>query len=157
MIAIQDAGGKAGIAAVYGRDAGGNFGVAKVSILMSDLSDYVVFDASAVSSLSASASPPNAVGADGSAADIIIDTNTVTVTASGGTEPYTYSWAITVGTPSDWAIETPLSRTTRFSCIGGVAEGATETATFRCTVTDSRGRTGTVDVEARVTNYGSIF
>jgi hypothetical protein len=156
VITLRTASGDKGIAAMTLRTPTGDKGIAR-AVLRTPTGDEVIFDAGAVSSLSASASPPNAVGADGSAADIIIDTNSVTVTASGGTEPYSYAWTQTAGTPSDWTIESPLSRTTRFSCVGGVVDGATETATFRCTVTDSRGRTGTVDVEARVTNYGSIF
>jgi hypothetical protein len=158
MIGVQDASGKAGIARVGVQDASGTADIARVSVLLPGGGDYVVFDSAASGgSLSVSVNPPAARGAEGSAADIIVSTNIVSVTATGGAEPYSYAWTQTAGTPADWSIETPLARTTRFTCVGGVPAGSTLTATFRCTITDARGRAGTVDVEAFATNYGSIF
>ena len=155
MIAVQDASGNADIGAVSIQDADGLADIAKVSVLTAS-GDFVVFDSAAGGGLTVTASPPNAVGADGSAADIIVDTNDVTVTASEGTEPYSYAWTQTVGDSEDWSIETPLAPATRFSGLG-VPGGSTFEATFRCTVTDARGRTGTVDVTARAINYGDLF
>lgn len=58
---------------------------------------------------------------------------TVTVTASGGTSPYTYAWTKISGDAITATLST--SATTAFS--GTVALGETLTAQFECEITDS--------------------
>lgn len=62
-------------------------------------------------------------------------TNSVTVTPSGGTAPYTYAWAFVDG-DAGISINSPTSATTSFS---GDPVGTALAATYRCTVTDSAG------------------
>ena len=70
----------------------------------------------------------------------------VTITASGGTAPYTYSWAKKSG---DAITATAASSaTTAFN--GTVGVGETITAVFTCTVTDSAGSPATFDVDVGV-------
>lgn len=155
MIGIQVGSDKVGIGAVSIRTPAGNVNIARVSMLTPD-GDFVLFD-SAVSSgaLTLQADPPTAVGAEGSNASSSVETNTVTITPSGGTPPYTYSWTQN-GSDPDWVIRSPLSRTTRFERLS-VVPGAVESATFTCTVTDDRGRTGQAFVAARVYNFEESF
>lgn len=75
-------------------------------------------------------------------------TNSVTVTASGGTAPYSYAWTrVTSDHPTnDPTANSPAAATTTFTQTNiGVAEGYT--ATFRCTVTDANTNTATCDVD----------
>jgi hypothetical protein len=75
---------------------------------------------------------------DGAAAFGTVTSAAVTVTPSGGTAPYTYSWEWLNG---DLAVsaDTPTAATTTFS---GLIEGiATAFAYFRCLVTDANGST----------------
>lgn len=155
MIAVRDAGGNAEIGFVGIRDAVGNADVARVSILVGS-ADYVVFDSAAGSGITVIASPSNAVGAETSDADIGVETNRVTVTATGGTEPYQYAWTQTEGDEADWTIESPLARATTFTGLS-VPGNSDLNAVFQCTVTDARGRTGAVNVTARAINYGDPF
>lgn len=64
-----------------------------------------------------------------------LTTNSVTVTPSGGTAPYTYAWAFVDG-DAGITINSPTSATTSFSADPA---GASLAATYRCTVTDSAG------------------
>lgn len=94
--------------------------------------------------LTASAFP---VGADG-LGDGTITTNSVTVIPTGGVGPYTYSWAMlsySAATPPTIA---SAGLATTFFTQTGVGAGDAETATFRCTVTDSGGESATVVVAA---------
>jgi hypothetical protein len=104
--------------------------------------------------LTVTASPLGAVGTGNSAADIAVTTNEVTASCSDGTAPYSYAWADLGGTGT-WAILSPTSATTRFRC-DDVPGGGFETRNFECTVTDSRGRTGTAMVIAEAYNLGGL-
>jgi len=78
----------------------------------------------------------------------------VTVTASGGTPPYTYAWTRVSGASTITA-NSPTAATTTFSCTGLDPSEVNE-AVFRCTVTDSAGSPGTatVDVSVRFERLG---
>lgn len=68
--------------------------------------------------------------------------DSVTVTVTGGTGPYTYSWARLSGSAAIYA-DSSTSASTTFSasiCFG------TRSGVWRCTVTDSLSATATVDV-----------
>ncbi|MBK7251958.1 MAG: hypothetical protein IPI06_14110 [Gammaproteobacteria bacterium] len=68
----------------------------------------------------------------------------VTVTPSGGTPGYTYAWTRVSGSADVSAVSSSAA-TTAFSVVS-MSDGATKSATFRCTVTDSASATYTVDV-----------
>lgn len=79
-----------------------------------------------------------------------VTTEPATATPSGGLAPYTYSWSRisgTYGTPNN-----PASATTTF--YARIPPGTIQTATFRCTVTDSLGSTATADVSATFEELG---
>lgn len=66
-----------------------------------------------------------------------ITTGNITATASGGTAPYTYSWARRSGDSSITATK-PNSATSAFQRTGCIA-GTSYTARWRCTATDANG------------------
>lgn len=104
-----------------------------------------------VRALSATASPSDAYGATDAPGSPNVSTNAVTVTASGGRAPYTYSWAKTDG--DTIAASAPSSATTAF--VGSVPRNDSRQATFECTVTDAAGHSATSNaVFAIITNYG---
>ena len=72
----------------------------------------------------------------------------VTVTAAGGTGPYTYAWTRLYGS-STVLCDAPTSAATRFSC--SIYSGNTRTAVYRCTVTDSLSATAYVDISVIMT------
>lgn len=67
-----------------------------------------------------------------------------TVTATGGTPGYTYAWTRVSGS-TDISADSASAATTTFSVVS-MADGATKSAIFRCTVTDSTAATYTIDV-----------
>jgi hypothetical protein len=71
---------------------------------------------------------------------ITASTNTVTITAAGGTSPYSFSWALVSGIAAA-AVGTPQVRYWSRTLDAGIYVG-----TYRCTVTDSVGGTAAVDV-----------
>lgn len=71
-----------------------------------------------------------------------------TVTAAGGTSPYTYAWAKVSG--DTLTVTSPTSAATTFSGTPGV--GNTLHAVYRCTVTDNVAATATVDVSVSLTD-----
>lgn len=82
---------------------------------------------------------PNTFSATGIGSNGTVETNTITITAIGGTPPYTYSWtddsvSVTIGAPT--------SASTSF-----FASGADETidANAQCVVTDANNETVTVN------------
>ena len=96
--------------------------------------------------LGASANPTSLVKLDTTAN---ITTSSTTVTPTGGTSPYTYSWSRISGSTLITA-DSPTAATTTFTGTG-LASNNTYTAVFRCTVTDNVAATKTVDVSISIT------
>ena len=94
--------------------------------------------------LSATASPGSATGAvTNSSLFTVVTSNSVTVTATGGTAPYTYAWTRVSGDSAP----TPSSYTAAgVYWSASVGRDQERTATWRCTVTDAALDTATVDV-----------
>jgi len=81
-----------------------------------------------------------------------ITSNSTTVTPSGGTSPYSYSWTKQGG--DTLTVTSPTAATTTFST-SGLSEGEFAAATYRCTVTDSTtptALTATADVSITLEN-----
>lgn len=75
-------------------------------------------------------------------------TNEVTVTPSGGTGPYTYSWAYVSG-DATLTTDAPTSATTTWT--GTINRlGQDKSAVYRCTVTDSAFATTSVTVSVSI-------
>lgn len=102
--------------------------------------------------LAATVQPMSAYGGRLSSTATDVPTEQVTVTATGGREPYAYAWAKLTGDAS-WSCDNPGLATTRFRR-SGVEPGLTYTSTWRCTVTDGANATTTVDVPATAENLG---
>lgn len=97
------------------------------------------------SALGATASPTSISKTDPAAS---ITTASTTVTAFGGTTPYTYAWTRNSGSTSISA-NSASAATTTFTGTSLVS-GSTYTAVFRCTVTDNAAATTTVDVPVTI-------
>lgn len=93
--------------------------------------------------LSASVSPFSAYASATEAGQLT--TNSVAVTASGGTLPYTFAWARVGGSVTS-AATVPAGATTAFRRTLVADKSVTET--WRCTVTDDVSTSITVDVSA---------
>lgn len=87
--------------------------------------------------------PANAAGAGPSQT-----TNSVTVTPSGGTAPYSYAWAKDSG--DTISANSPTAATTSFT--GSTADGETASAVFTCTVTDNVGAKAYTSVVVTLTD-----
>lgn len=98
--------------------------------------------------ISLSMVPSSAAGSRNVAAIVVITTNNVTATVSGGVGPYSYNW-VQIGGPSA-TIYTPSNATTNFGMALG--PGDSEQGQFRCTVTDANGLTAQATVTATFTN-----
>ena len=82
-------------------------------------------------------------------------TDSVTMTASGGTSPYTYAWTQLSGNadPGPYKANSPTSATSTFADANNLVadNDVTTDETWRCTVTDNVGRTATNAVTVRLT------
>jgi hypothetical protein len=101
--------------------------------------------------LAASVSPSSLTKTDTTAT---IVTGSATVTATGGTAPYTYAWTRIAGSTSISATSSTAATTTFTGT--SLASGTTYDATFRCTVTDSAAATKTVDVVVSITRQAML-
>ena len=97
------------------------------------------------STLLATVSPSSASKTDPAAS---ITTAGVTVTATGGTSPYTYAWTRQSGSASISADSASAASTTFTGT--SLVSGTTYNAVFRCTVTDNAAATATVDVSVTI-------
>jgi hypothetical protein len=103
--------------------------------------------------LSATASPGRAIGeVTDTNLFVTVTSNSVTVTPSGGTAPYTYAWTRLSG-DSAVAANSPTTATTTFSA--NVPKWDSREATMQCTVTDSLSATTTVNVLVTLTHNGT--
>lgn len=121
--------------------------ISEIRIIDQNGVDRVVYpDGPPPGTLSLSIEPPNV---DGFSFASTVTTNPATATPTGGTGPYTYSWTIVAYTSASAPpnINAGLSATTTFTQ-SGVSPAMPETATFRCTVTDSVAATASADCDA---------
>lgn len=95
--------------------------------------------------LAATVTPGTATSGTGAASQT---TNSVTVTAFGGTAPYTYAWTFASG-GTGITRDSPTAATTTFSATS-LTGGETRTGQARCTVTDNVGATFTIDVAVEI-------
>lgn len=72
-----------------------------------------------------------------------------TVTATGGTPPYSYAWTRISGS-TDISATSASAASTTFDVVS-MSDGATKSAIFRCTVTDDVAATATIDVSVEFT------
>lgn len=73
----------------------------------------------------------------------------VTVTPSGGTAPYTYSWnEISTAGDGDIGATAGTSATTSFTWSGLTFIGASQSSDFQCQVTDALSQTTFVNINA---------
>lgn len=98
--------------------------------------------------LAASVSPTYAFGLSGAGSVV---SSTVTVTASGGTAPYTYAWTKKSGLGSVVATDATSAATTFSETL---TAGQFRTTIWTCTVTDDVAATTTVDVSVTLDCLG---
>lgn len=152
MIAVQTPSGPKTVAALSILTPSGAKNIARGSILTpTGAKDFFVSGSGG--GLTVEASPISATGVGSASGTTDVVTNAVTVTVTGGTAPYTYAWDQESG-DAVWSITAPTAMTTRF--IATVDADSTESGSFSCTVTDARGRTGTVTVTANAYNYSGL-
>lgn len=78
-----------------------------------------------------------------------VTTDTVTITATGGTSPYSYLWTQVSG---DSAVQVVSPQAAITAYTANVGREQQVKGTKRCTVTDSLGATGSVDVPGTLTH-----
>lgn len=110
----------------------------------------VAAGAAAISTTLVASSNPSSLSKIDSGASITTDSTTVT--ATGGTAPYTYSWARTSGSALISA-NSAAAATTSFTGTT-LASGTTYEAVFTCTVTDNVAATATTTVTVALTRTG---
>lgn len=109
----------------------------------------------AIGPLAAFANPGTSFGGIASNTTSSVSTSIVSIVASGGVSPYTYSCVRIDVNAGTWSI---VQSGAGFSFrVAAVPANATRDATFRITVTDARGVTLVVpDVIATAENYGGL-
>lgn len=153
MITVRTPDGDKGAAAVTVRTPDGDKGVASMTLRTPD-GDKVIFSSASMGDLMVSVSPSSATGSTFSPSAPEITTNLVTVSVTGGTAPYNISWSEDIGGSGLWSATAQLSFSTRFVAEGVSAGDSAETS-FTGTVTDARGRTGSVTVPAAAYNFAT--
>lgn len=131
--------------------ASGQEAIARILLRTPD-GDEVVY-AQGGNAIAVQVIPGAATGAVSFGSTSEVSTGSVTASATGGTAPYTWSWAFTSG-DSGWTISDAASASTRF--INSVPPDESRSGVFTVTGTDARGRTGTLTVNAIVYNFGNF-
>lgn len=104
-------------------------------------------------SMTAAASPSSVSGVVSSSVAAPVTTDSTKATPSGGAGPFTYAWAAVGG--NTWTINNPAADTTSFTS-PAISPGASESASFVCTITDATGATAATNiVTATASNIGS--
>lgn len=116
----------------------------------SPVGNGVAAAAAAISTTLTASVVPSSLSKSGSAASLTTDS--ATVTATGGTSPYTYSWARTSGS-SSIAADSASSATSTFTG-SSLVSGTTYDAVFTCTVTDNLAATATTTVTVSIQRTG---
>ena len=129
---------------------GGQVGIAAAR-LTTPGGSITIFDQTVANSggLTVTADPIFVSGAGASASPQTVGTSASTAIPSGGVPPYSYLWS----GPAGWGIISPTEATAAFT-YPSLPPGSVLDNTFTCTVTDARGATGTVSVQAEVSNFG---
>lgn len=153
MIRARTSGGTKAVAGVHFRALGGTGDVFAVSLRRADGLKRVFTQSG---TLTVSAEPASVSGYAATGGIATITTNATIAQPTGGAAAYTHAWVKLSDDGGTWSIQNATSQSTRFSCASVGAE-ITYTATFRCTVTDSVGGTGTVDVLATASNLGNLY
>jgi len=100
--------------------------------------------------------PAFVYGAQSSGSAVDVTTEIATAIATGGTAPYSYSWARTDAFGGTWTIFLPTNAATAFRA-SSVAAGDSKLAEFVCTVTDSRGNSvASITINATADNFGGF-
>ena len=100
--------------------------------------------------------PAFVYGAQSSGSAIDVTTEIATAIPTGGTAPYTYSWARVDAFGGTWTIFLPTNAATAFRA-SAVAAGDSKLAEFVCTVTDARGNTvDSITINATADNFGGF-
>lgn len=150
---VRDAAQSREITSVFVVDAGSvSREISEIRVRDSNNVSRVVF--STGSPLSASADPPDVFGYDAGTGTAV--SNSTTVTATGGSAPYTYLWTVFSYT----GITPPLigddtQDTTNFTQTG-LSPGQYTFAVFLCTVTDDNDATTEVYVTASFFSEGIV-
>lgn len=152
MIGIQTPTGLKAVASVSIRTPTGDKAVARIGI-QTPTGPKDFFLSGGSSGMSVTASPISAIGTQFSNSSVVVNTNIITLAASGGTPPYSYAWSRQSGSTGLTATS-PSSASTRFAVTLGANEVAE--AVFRGTATDARGRTAFFDVSVAAYNYRPI-
>jgi hypothetical protein len=97
--------------------------------------------------LTVTASPGTSISGTTPHSGVVVATAGVSISASGGTGPYQYSWSLLSYTAEIPIILDPDAAATAFQAEFYEPYGSTE-AVFRCNVTDSLGNIGSIDITA---------
>lgn len=137
-IAARLSAGTKTISAVRARDAANNLQTIKEGWVRTLAGLKQVFGA-----LAANLSTTTVSGARNNSGTVLVTSGSVTASGAGGSPPYNYAWTRTDGGGHSWTITDPTLATTKFKT--NVAHGASEVATFICTITDALGNTAVSD------------
>lgn len=100
--------------------------------------------------------PPSAYGGQSINATVPVTTEIIMATVTGGAAPITYLWELVNDFGNSWTIISPNSASTSFRA-EAVPAADSQTAVFKCTATDSRGRTVvSINVNVAADNYGGF-
>lgn len=147
MSAVRDATALRNLAGMVARDSGGTARVIASGLIRDAGNVLRTF----FNSMSAYALPDMVTGLAASSSPQAITTSAAMANPVGGIVPFTYAWALTLGT--GWSIANPAASSTTFTSPDVVPFGF-DSAAFTCTITDATGATAEVVVSAEVNNIG---